>query len=107
MMEENKFNTVDFGNVGLSGQKYEISMKNNETAEDAEARRQKDAADASLKRTQSRLLFIFALILTSVVFGGCVVAFVTGSAEDKKWAASIVTGITTGLIGFLVGAAKK
>jgi len=31
----------------------------------------------------------------------------TGEVEDKKWAASIISAITSGLIGFLIGQGKK
>jgi hypothetical protein len=30
-----------------------------------------------------------------------------GSADDKKWAAGIVSAIASGLVGFLVGQSKK
>lgn len=98
--------SIDFGKMVGQDQKYEISMKN-ESAEDGSARRDKDAADAALKRIQSLSLFLFAMALTAVVFAGCVYTFATGAAEDKKWAAGIVTAITSGLIGFLVGTGKK
>lgn len=86
--------------------KYELSLSN-ETADDAAARRVKEAADADQKRKINFALFIFSLFITGVVFVGCIVNFIYGSPDDKKWSAGIVSGISTGLIGFLVGQSKK
>jgi hypothetical protein len=86
--------------------KYELSVSN-ETPEDASARRTKETADAELKRKMTYTLFCFALLIVSVVFVGCVYTFATGAADDKKWAAGIVSAIASGLVGFLVGQGKK
>jgi hypothetical protein len=53
------------------------------------------------------MLFVFALVITGIVFGACIVVAFAGSADDKKWACSIVTAITSGLVGYLVGQGKK
>jgi hypothetical protein len=91
--------------VGGDG-RYELSVTN-ESPEDAAARRLRESADATLKRRMSLGLFIFAMILASVVFSGCVYVFAAGSADDKKWAAGIVSAITSGLVGFMVGQARR
>jgi membrane protein YqaA with SNARE-associated domain len=91
---------------GGSNQKYALSI-NNETPEDAAARRSSEAADAELKRKMTYSLFWFSLLIVGVVFAGCVHTFATGAADDKKWAAGIVSAIASGLIGFLVGQGKK
>lgn len=91
---------------GGSNQKYALSI-NNETAEDAAARRFSEAADAELKRKMTYYLFFFALLIVGIVFAGCVYTFSTGAVDDKKWAAGIVSAIASGLIGFLVGQGKK
>ena len=53
------------------------------------------------------VLFVFALLVTGTVFAGAILTQVYGSADDRKWACSIVSAITSGLIGYLVGHAKK
>jgi hypothetical protein len=86
--------------------RYELSL-NNETPEDAAARRAQELADADIKRKMTFILFCFALLIVGVVFSGCVYTFSTGTPEDKKWAAGIVSAIASGLVGFLVGQGKK
>lgn len=92
--------------ISGEGDQLELKIKK-ETDEDAEARRQRDAADANLKRKMTLILFIFALFVTATVFVACIVVAIIGAPEDKKWACSIVTAITSGLVGYLVGQAKK
>jgi hypothetical protein len=52
-------------------------------------------------------LFCFSLVIVGSIFVGCVYTFATGAADDKKWAAAIVSAIASGLVGFLVGHGKK
>lgn len=52
-------------------------------------------------------MFLFALAMTAVVFGGCVWVFANGSPDDRKWAAGIVSAMASGLVGYLVGQARK
>lgn len=92
--------------ISGEGDQLELKIKK-ETDEDAEARRLRDAADANLKRKMTLILFIFALFVTATVFVACIVVAIIGAPEDKKWACSIVTAITSGLVGYLVGQAKK
>jgi hypothetical protein len=86
--------------------RYELSV-NNETPEDAEARRGQAMADAQMKRKMTFALFCFALLIVGVIFMGCIYTFATGTPEDKKWAAGIVSAIASGLVGFLVGQGKR
>lgn len=92
--------------IGKGDHRYELSV-NNETAEDAAARRAEEIANAELKRRMTFVLFWFALVIVAVVFGGCVYAFSTGTPDDRKWAAGIVSSIASGLVGYLVGQGKK
>ena len=66
-----------------------------------------NGAVAALKRKMMYVLFCFALIVTAIVFGDCVYVIARGSADDKKWAAGIVSAIASGLVGFLVGQGKR
>lgn len=97
---------VDISKLVEEGHLYDLKM-HNESEEDAVARREKDAADAALKRKMSFVLFLFSLATVSTIFLGCLYTVIVGSQEDKKWAVGIITAISSGLIGFLVGQAKK
>lgn len=97
---------INLGHLAGKGHKYELSLSN-ESQEDGIARREQDAANAILKRKITWALFCFALFITFMVFSGCVYLFVIGTPDDKKWAASIVSAIASGLVGFLVGQGRK
>ncbi len=97
---------INLGKMVGNDQRYELSVTN-ESLEDAEARRAREAAEAELKRRTSFVLFIFSLGVVAVVFAGCVYVFATGTSDDRKWAGGIVSAIASGLIGFLVGQAKR
>lgn len=97
---------INLGQIVGKDHKYELSVSN-ESAEDATARRAKETADAELKRKMTFALFCFSLLVTGIVFAGCVYTFATGMPDDKKWAAGIVSAIASGLVGFLVGQGKK
>jgi hypothetical protein len=97
---------INLGQLVGKDHKYELSVSN-ETPEDAAARRSKETADAELKRKMTYALFLFSLLIVAVVFLGCVYVFASGTADDKKWSAGIVSAIASGLVGFLVGQGKK
>ena len=97
---------INLGQIVGKDHKYELSVSN-ETQEDAATRRTKETADADLKRKMTYVLFCFALLIVGVVFAGCVYTFATGTPDDKKWAAGIVSAIASGLVGFLVGQGKS
>ena len=97
---------LDLSTVVRNDHKYEVSASY-EPPEDATARRKKEDADASQTRLIRLILVVFSLAVVAVIVAGCVYAFVTGSADDKKWAAGIVSAIASGLVGYLVGQGKK
>jgi hypothetical protein len=97
---------INLGQFVGKDHKYELSVSN-ESPEDAAARRSKEAAEAELKRKMTFAIFCFSLFIISIVFMGCVYIFATGAVDDKKWAAGIVSAISSGLVGFLVGQGKK
>lgn len=97
---------INLGQIVGNDHKYELSLSN-ESPEDATVRRAKEIADADLKRKMTFVLFLFSIAVTAVVFAGCVYVFACGSADDKKWAAGIVSAIASGLTGFLVGQGTK
>ena len=97
---------INIGQILGKDHKYELSVSN-EKPEDAAVRRSNEAADAELKRKMIFALFCFSLLIVGIVFVGCVYTFATGTADDKKWTAGIVSAIASGLVGFLVGQGKK
>ena len=97
---------INLGQLVGKDHKYELSVSN-ESTEDAAARRVQEAADAELKRRTTFVLFCFALAITGIVFVGSIYVFATGTPDDKKWTAGIVSAIASGLVGFLVGQAKR
>ena len=97
---------INLGNLVGNDGRYELSVSN-ESPEDATARRSLEAAEAALKRRMSLGLFMFALLLMTAIFAGAVWVFAVGNADDKKWAAGIVSAIASGLVGFLVGQARR
>lgn len=97
---------INLGQIVGKDHKYELSVSN-ESPEDATARRDREAADAGLKRKISFGIFLFATAMTAAVFCGCIYIFATGTPEDKKWAGGIVSAVASGSVGFLVGQGKK
>ena len=97
---------IDLTALVKSEHKYELSASY-EPPEDAAVRRENDLADARQTRTIRLVLLLFALVVVGVIVAGCIYGFAAGSADDKKWAAGIVSAIASGLIGYLVGQGKK
>jgi hypothetical protein len=97
---------INIGQILSNDHKYELSVSN-EKPEDGAVRRIIETADAELKRKMTFSLFCFSLLIVGVVFVGCIYLFATGTAEDKKWSAGVISAIVSGLIGFLVGQGKK
>jgi len=69
-----------------------LTLQPAETPEDAEHRRWKD-----------RVLFVVAILVTSVIFIAALVAFFLGDPAQRPWAASALTLILGGLVGYLTG----
>ncbi len=97
---------LNLGQLAGTDHKYELSLSN-ESPEDAQARREQEAAEAELRRKMAFGVFLLALAMTAVVFVGCVYVFVNGIPDDRKWAAGIVSAMASGLVGYLVGLGKR
>jgi hypothetical protein len=97
---------IDIGK--LTEQGYTLKI-NNESPEDASARRKREEEEARFARLSRLALLVFSLLLTSVIFIGCVLVLAStkSSPDDKKWAAGLVSAITSGLIGFLLGQGRS
>lgn len=105
-MADSQLNLSHLIGQNQQNHKYDVRL-NNEPAEDADARRVQEAQDADLRRKKDFILFCVALMLTVVIFLGCIYLFVIGNPDDKKWAAGIVSSIVSDLVGYLVGSGRK
>lgn len=104
-------NTIDKTTVNISEIAKEsdvnLTIKNMEKPEDANARRALEADNAKHQRRIQMMIVYFSMAITATIFVGCVYTFAQGSADDKKWAAGILSSICSGLIGYLVGQNQK
>lgn len=85
-------------NALLVQKAYELTVKPSEDPADAAHRRRKDLA-----------LFMFALLGAGAIGAYCLWVLIepSTSADDKKWAQSVLTAIITGLIGYLTGKSAR
>ncbi|KTC78732.1 hypothetical protein [Legionella cincinnatiensis] len=62
-------------------------------------------SDARNRRFKEMSLFIVALLMVSAIFILCMYVICTHSSNDseKKWATTIVSGIISALLGYMVG----
>jgi len=97
---------LDLQQIASAGHRYEVSIAN-ESAEDGAARREQDALEAALDRRLRFLGFVFAMLGLGVIFAGCVYLFSAGGADDKKWAAAVVSAIVSGFSGYLLGQSRR
>ena len=56
-------------------------------------------------RRKDMILLVAVLIGLGVICGACLVVAFTGSAEDKKWAMSVIAAIVSAGVGFIGGKA--
>jgi hypothetical protein len=70
---------------------YKVSVEREETKAERAVRLGKDVA-----------LFVAALALVAVVASICISALANGSADEKRWAQSILTALMGGLVGYLI-----
>ena len=62
-----------------------------------------------VKHIKDLAISLFALIAASIFLNICITLLYSpsASADDKKWATSIITLIASGLIGYLTGKSSK
>ena len=67
--------------------------------------REEDPKDALIRRYKEIVLFSVALtlILCVFVFCGYILLSKSVSADDKKWATAIASGIISALLGYVTG----
>jgi hypothetical protein len=84
---------IDLNALAQAG-RYELSVKSPEDPEDARHRRRKDLLQLSVALLGMGAIGFFCLwVLMSP----------TASADDKKWAQSVLTALVAGFIGYLTG----
>lgn len=95
-------NTIDLGEIGRH---YDVELKKSERTEDREARLKRESDDANHKRRIEMIAFLFVLIVVSVLIGYCcyLAASPSMSADDRKWATTLLFSIGTGVMGIFVG----
>jgi hypothetical protein len=69
----------------------------------------KDLLNEIVSHGKDILISLFALVSVSVFTYICITIVIneTSSPDDKKWATSIITLITSGVVGYLTGKASK
>ena len=84
--------TIDL-NTPPPGHKFNVSVEREESEGDRKVRLFKDVA-----------LFVVALLFVSLVAWLCfsTLTSATASADEKKWAMSVLSAATGGIIGYLV-----
>ena len=98
--------TIDLVQLTKAGHRYDATITS-ETPQDAQARRSEEAAVAAQKRHFAYVLFYVGLLTIGAIFIGCIYLFAGGTAEDKKWAAGLLSAIVSGLVGYLVGKGRN
>jgi hypothetical protein len=86
-------NTIDLNNPP-DGHNYSVSIEPSETDIERNVRLFKDV-----------VLFLAAVITVGLILTFCFYTLLetTSSADDKKWAMSVLTGASGGILGYLIG----
>jgi heme A synthase len=88
---------------------HQLSIVPREEPVERSARLEIEKADAAHKRQIDFALHIAAFVVVSVALCLCVWAIVRAeaTAEDKKWATTLLTAIVTGFVGYVTGRSTK
>ena len=70
--------------------------------DERDARLRHEGYDLNVARFKDVVMFLFSIALVAVMIWLCVQAVMAGTADDKRWATSILTGAASGLIGYLI-----
>ncbi len=89
------FPQVDLGNFA-DNENYNVKI---------ESIKKEHPSDARNRRFKDMCLFIVALIMVLVIFAFCMYVIFNqlSNENDKKWATTIVSGIISALLGYMVG----
>ena len=88
---------------------HQLSIVPREEPEERSARIEIEIADAAHKRRIDFALHIAAFIVAGVALILCIWAIVreSSTAEDKRWATTLLTAIVTGFVGYVTGRSTK
>ncbi len=91
------------------GQKVDIHLLSPETPIELQSRLKLQEQDALHQRFRDTILLIASIVGVLGFSGFCVYIYVSpaSSADDRKWAASIITLIVGGLVGYWGGKNAK
>jgi hypothetical protein len=88
---------------------YKLELKSHELPQEMQARLEKERLEARNERIKDLILFV-AVIIGVASVGGVCIWFVVGpshSADDKKWAFSVLASIVSAGVGYLTGKGSK
>jgi hypothetical protein len=88
---------------------HQLSIVPREEPTEREARLEIERATAAHKRRIDFALHIAAFVVVGVALSLCVWAIVRdgSTAEDKRWATTLLTAIVTGFVGYVTGRSTK
>jgi hypothetical protein len=88
---------------------HQLSIVPREEPSEREARLEIERANAAHKRRINFALHIAAFVVVGVALCLCVWAIVreVSTAEDKRWATTLLTAIVTGFVGYVTGRSTK
>ena len=88
---------------------HQLSIVPREEPTEREARLEIERANAVHKRRIDFALHIAAFVVVGIALCLCVWAIVRdgSTAEDKRWAATLLTAIVTGFVGYVTGRSTK
>ena len=88
---------------------HQLSIVPREEPTERESRLEIERANAAHKRRIDFALHIAAFVVVGVALSLCVWAIVRegSTAEDKRWATTLLTAIVTGFVGYVTGRSTK
>ncbi len=88
---------------------HQLSIVPREEPIEREARLELEKANAAHKRRIDFALHVAAFVVVGVALSLCVWAIIreSATAEDKKWATTLLTAIVTGFVGYVTGRSAK
>src|SRR5918911_239980 len=88
---------------------HQLSIVPREEPAERDARLEIEMADAAHKRRIDFALHVAAFVAVGIALVLCVWAIVreSSTAEDKKWATTLLTAIVTGFVGYVTGRSTR
>lgn len=95
--------------TSLAPKHHHITIISCERPQELRARLAREDAEAAHQRRKDLILFGAAILGVGVIAGLCLwtIAQSSSTADDRKWATSIVSSIVAGAVGYLFGRSSK